>query len=87
VLDCAKGLDVLPAAIAGGLAQEIRRRAEPPPTCSVHERQLVDLIASGRNIPIIAAEPYLAPSTVKTHVRWLSEKLGVADRAAVPSRR
>jgi two-component system, NarL family, nitrate/nitrite response regulator NarL len=54
---------------------------------SPRERQVLDLIASGRNIPIIAAELYLAPSTVKTHVQWLSEKLGVADPAAAPSRR
>jgi two-component system nitrate/nitrite response regulator NarL len=55
VLDCAKGLDVLSAGIAGGLAQEIRRRAEPPPTVlSRRERAVLDLIASGRNIPAVA---------------------------------
>ncbi|MGF2952418.1 LuxR C-terminal-related transcriptional regulator, partial [Mycobacterium sp. THU-M116] len=32
--------------------------------------------------PAIAAELYLAPSTVKTHVQRLYEKLGVGDRAA-----
>ena len=36
--------------------EEIRRRAEPPPTVlSPRERQVLDLIACGRNIPAIAA--------------------------------
>lgn len=83
VLNCAKGRDVLPPSIAVGLAGEIRRRADPAaPVLSRREREVLGLIAQGRSIPAIAQELYLAPSTVKTHVQRLYEKLGVSDRAA-----
>jgi len=83
VLDCARGRDVLPAGLAVGLAGEIRRRAEPAgPVLSPREREVLDLIARGMSIPAMASELFLAPSTVKTHVGRLYEKLGVGDRAA-----
>ncbi|MEI7656315.1 MAG: ATP-binding protein, partial [Actinomycetes bacterium] len=46
------------------------------------EREVLGMIAEGASIPPIAKELYLAPSTVKTHVQRLYEKLGVGDRAA-----
>jgi two-component system nitrate/nitrite response regulator NarL len=83
VLNCAKGRDILSPGLAAGLAGEIRRRAEPSaPVLSPREREVLDLIAAGHTIPAIAARLYLAPSTVKTHVQRLYEKLGVSDRAA-----
>ncbi len=83
VLDCAKGRDVLAPRLASGLAVEIRRRAEPTgPQLSAREREVLSLIAHGRSIPSIAEALFLAPSTVKTHVQRLYEKLGVGDRAA-----
>ena len=83
VLDCAKGRDVVSPALVTGLAGEIRRRAEPAaPLLSAREREVLGRIARGQSIPAIAAELYLAPSTVKTHVQRLYEKLGVSDRAA-----
>jgi two-component system nitrate/nitrite response regulator NarL len=83
VLDCAEGRDVVPAALAAGLAGEIRRRGEAQaPALSPREREVLNFIAQGLSIPAIAAELYLAPSTVKTHVQRLYEKLGVSDRAA-----
>jgi two-component system, NarL family, nitrate/nitrite response regulator NarL len=83
VLDCAKGRDVVSPAMAAGLAGEIRRRAEAETTAlSPREREVLNFIAQGYSIPTIAAELYLAPSTVKTHVQRLYEKLGVGDRAA-----
>jgi two-component system nitrate/nitrite response regulator NarL len=83
VLDCAKGRDVLAPRLASGLAVEIRRRAEPSgPTLSSREREVLNMIALGRTIPAIAESLFLAPSTVKTHVQRLYEKLGVGDRAA-----
>ncbi|CPR11388.1 NarL_1 [Mycobacterium bohemicum DSM 44277] len=83
VLDCAQGRDVVAPALAGGLAAEIRQRAEPAgPVLSAREREVLNRIARGQSIPVIAGELYVAPSTVKTHVQRLYEKLGVSDRAA-----
>jgi two-component system, NarL family, nitrate/nitrite response regulator NarL len=83
VLDCASGRDVVAPSLVGGLAGEIRQRAAPAaPVLSAREREVLGLIARGRTIPAIAGELYVAPSTVKTHVQRLYEKLGVSDRAA-----
>lgn len=83
VLTCAKGRDVIAPHLAAGLANEIRRRAEPErPMLSPREQEVLRLIAQGSTIPAIAAELYLAPSTVKTHVQRLYDKLGVSDRAS-----
>ncbi|MGP4055846.1 response regulator [Mycobacterium sp. 4D054] len=83
VLDCAEGRDVVAPALTAGLAGEIRRRAEPDgPVLSPREREVLALIAAGSSIPAMAKELFLAPSTVKTHVQRLYEKLGVSDRAA-----
>ena len=82
VLDCAKGRDVVAPSLAAGRG-EIRKRAEPEgPVLSPREREVLKLIAAGSSIPAMAKELYLAPSTVKTHVQRLYEKLGVGDRAA-----
>lgn len=83
VVRCAKGKDVLTPELAAGLASEIRRRNEPDvPALSPREREVLKLIAAGSSIPAMAKELFLAPSTVKTHVQRLYEKLGVNDRAA-----
>ena len=83
VLDCAKGRDVVAPSLAAGLVGEIRRRAEPEgPVLSPREREVLVLIAGGSTIPAMAKELFLAPSTVKTHVQRLYDKLGVSDRAA-----
>lgn len=83
VLQCARGHDVISPALAAGLAGEIRRRAEPTgPVLSPREREILNLIAAGRTIPAMASQLFLAPSTVKTHVQRLYEKLEVGDRAA-----
>jgi two-component system, NarL family, nitrate/nitrite response regulator NarL len=83
VLNCARGRDVVAPGLAAGLAGEIRRRRESDaPKLSQREREVLTLIASGRTIPAMAEQLYLAPSTVKTHVQRLYEKLGVGDRGA-----
>jgi two-component system nitrate/nitrite response regulator NarL len=83
VLECAKGRDVVAPSLASGLAGEIRKQGKSDaPTLSPREREVLKLIAAGGSIPAMAKELFLAPSTVKTHVQRLYEKLGVGDRAA-----
>lgn len=82
VLDCARGRDVVAASLTAGLAGEIRKRAQPAgPSLSTREREVLRMIAAGQTVPAIARALFLAPSTVKTHVQRLYEKLGVGDRA------
>jgi two-component system, NarL family, nitrate/nitrite response regulator NarL len=83
VLRVAKGATVVPAELAVGLADQIRLRAESSgPVLSERERQVLKGFAEGQSIPELAAELFLAVSTVKTHTQRLYEKLGVSDRAA-----
>lgn len=83
VLECANGREVLSPSLAAGLVREVRRHTEPSgPTLSPREHEVLNMIAAGKSIPAVAAELYLAPSTVKTHVQRLYDKLGVGDRAA-----
>lgn len=83
VLRVAAGRTVVPAELAAGLAGQIRLRAGgTAPALSAREREVLRGFAAGRSIPQLAAELFLAPSTVKTHTQRLYEKLGVSDRAA-----
>lgn len=83
VLDCAKGIDVVAPRLASRLAMEIRRRAEPPgQALSSREQEVLTMLGDGKTVAAIAGELYLAPSTVKTHVQRVYEKLGVSGRAA-----
>jgi two-component system nitrate/nitrite response regulator NarL len=83
VLSCAKGRDVVAPNLAAGLVGEIQRRNDSDtPTLSAREREVLGYIAGGQTIPAMAKEMFLAPSTVKTHVQRLYEKLGVGDRGA-----
>jgi two-component system nitrate/nitrite response regulator NarL len=83
VLNCAKGRDVVAPNLAAGLVGEIQRRNDSDtPMLSPREREVLGYIAGGQSIPAMAKEMFLAPSTVKTHVQRLYEKLGVGDRGA-----
>ena len=79
----AAGETVLAPEIQSGLVAEMRRRAQPPrPILSERETEVLRLIAEGLTAPEIASRLYISPSTVKTHVKNLFEKLSVGDRAA-----
>ena len=83
VVKCAAGDTYLPAEVAGGLAGEIQRQSKGTATLlTARESQVVAMMADGLSIPQIAARLHLAPSTVKTHVQNLYDKLGVSDRGA-----
>ena len=83
VQQVARGRTVVPPELAAGLASQIRLRSYAAgPVLSERERQVLQAFAAGKSIPAVAAELFLAPSTVKTHTQRLYEKLGVSDRAA-----
>jgi two-component system nitrate/nitrite response regulator NarL len=83
VVAVARGQTVLSPEIQSGLAEQIQRReAAPCPVLSPREQDVLQLIAAGGSAPEIARQLHLSPSTVKTHMQSLYEKLGVSDRAA-----
>jgi two-component system, NarL family, nitrate/nitrite response regulator NarL len=83
VVACARGEDVLPPELVGSLTAQVRQHAQgQAPMLSERERQILRLIADGKSVPDMAAELYLAQTTIKTHIRRLYEKLGVSDRGA-----
>lgn len=83
VVACARGEKVLPPELVTSLATQVHQHAQSQtPLLSERERQILRLIAQGRTVPEMATELFLAPTTVKTHIRRLYEKLGVSDRGA-----
>jgi DNA-binding NarL/FixJ family response regulator len=54
--------------------------AEVVGTLSLRERQVLTLLASGRETPAIATALRISPLTVKTHIARLLSKLGVSRR-------
>ena len=55
--------------------------ATPFPILTERERQILSLIAKGRNNQSIASELFLSPKTVANHVSNIFAKLQVADRS------
>ena len=83
VMACARGDSVLPPELVTSLASQVRAHAQSDaPILSERERQILRLIADGMSVPDMARELFLAPTTVKTHIRRMYEKLGVSDRGA-----
>jgi two-component system, NarL family, nitrate/nitrite response regulator NarL len=83
VMACARGESVLPPELVTSLATQVHQRAHSEaPLLSERERQILRLIADGKSVPDMAKELFLAPTTVKTHIRRMSETLGVSDRGA-----
>jgi two-component system nitrate/nitrite response regulator NarL len=79
----ARGGTVLAPEVQPGLVDEMRARSQTTtPLLTAREGEVLRLIADGRSAPEIGAQLYVSPSTVKTHIRNLFEKLGVSDRAA-----
>jgi len=58
------------------------RRDHDRPILSEREHEILKLTADGWSRSQIATELHLSPSTVKTHMEHVYEKLGVSDRAA-----
>ncbi len=68
---------------ASGLAAALRRRRTAAPTydLSARERQVLDLLMAGRSVPSLAASLHISPSTAKTYVSRVYDKLGARNRA------
>src|ERR1700744_6629862 len=83
VARCARGERYVPAQLAGGLAAEVHQRARGGAALlSPRELEVVRMIAEGLSVPQIDRRIHLAPTTVRTHVQNLYQKLGVSDRGA-----
>jgi two-component system, NarL family, nitrate/nitrite response regulator NarL len=83
VMQVARGETVIPGGLTEGLAAQIRLRAQPSaPALTPRELDVLKGFARGLSIPQLAAELFVAPSTVKTHTQRLYGKLDVSDRAA-----
>jgi DNA-binding NarL/FixJ family response regulator len=68
---------------AAGLAAALRRQRQFVSACelSAREREVLDHLVAGRSVPSIAALLHISPSTAKTYVARVYEKLGARSRA------
>jgi two-component system nitrate/nitrite response regulator NarL len=83
IIDIAQGGTVLPEEFHGGLAAEIRaRHRKDKPDLTEREIEILQGIAQGFSAAELGDRLGLAPSTVKTHLTRIYDKLGVSERAA-----
>jgi two-component system nitrate/nitrite response regulator NarL len=84
IVAVARGGTALAPQVQAGLAAEIqqRERSDGPPELSPRETQVLQMIAEGHSAPEIGRRIHLSPTTVKSHLHSLYDKLGVSDRAA-----
>ena len=84
----ARGDALLSPTVTRRLIAEFAGRPEQRRVATAHlnvlterEREVMALVAGGRNNDEIAAELYVSPATAKTHVSRAMSKLGARDRA------
>ena len=65
---------------ADGLAAALRRRASGP-QLTPREFEVLQLLARGSAVSVVAKELYMSESTVKTHIKRIYDKLGARTRA------
>jgi len=84
IITIARGETALAPEVQAGLAAEIqqRERADGRPELTAREAEVLRMIAEGLSAPQIGKQIHLSPTTVKSHLHTLYEKLGVSDRAA-----
>jgi two-component system nitrate/nitrite response regulator NarL len=79
----AQGETVLAPNVQSALMRAVRDRRDRPATVlSPREGEVLRFLAEGLSAPQIARELHLSPSTIKTHLQRLYERLQVSDRAA-----
>jgi DNA-binding NarL/FixJ family response regulator len=68
------------------IARRVIEHLKPPTSATLvgqlsqRELEVLKLMVEGKSNPEIAAELYLSPNTVKTHIRGIMNKLAVDDR-------
>ena len=84
IVTVARGGTALAPEVQAGLAEAVqqRERADGRPELTPRESEVLQMIAEGLSAPEIGRRIHLSPTTVKTHLHTLYEKLGVSDRAA-----
>jgi two-component system nitrate/nitrite response regulator NarL len=84
IIAVARGDTVIPPALQGGLASEIRARREraDDPLLTKRELEILRLAADGLSAPEIADRLVVSVTTVKTHLQHVYAKLEVSDRTA-----
>lgn len=66
-----------------GLAEAMRRRQESPvATLTTREMEVLGLLVEGASVAQVGKQLYMSPSTVKTHIGKIYEKLGAHNRAS-----
>ena len=69
---------------ASGLAEAMRRRSEAPQaTLTARESEVLKLLVEGASVTQVGRALYMSPSTVKTHIGKIYDKLGAHNRASV----
>lgn len=83
VLAAAKGETVLSPQLQSALLSQVRQQAlREEPALSPREREILKLVSDGRTGTEIGRELHLSPTTVKSYMQRIYEKLGVNDRAS-----
>jgi two-component system nitrate/nitrite response regulator NarL len=83
IVQVAGGATVISPVAQRGLADALRtQQAEPRPTLTPREIDILTRAADGGTTQDIAGELHISVATVKTHLQHAYEKLGVSDRAA-----
>ncbi|HMM96960.1 response regulator transcription factor [Phycicoccus sp.] len=68
---------------ASGLAEAMRRQHETPTTTlTSRETEVLKLLVEGASVAQVGRQLFMSPSTVKTHIGKIYEKLGAHNRAS-----
>ncbi len=68
---------------ASGLAEAMRRQHETPQTTlTARETEVLKLLVEGASVAQVGRQLFMSPSTVKTHIGKIYEKLGAHNRAS-----
>lgn len=68
---------------ASGLAEAMRRQSETPQTTLTNrETEVLKLLVEGSSVAQVGRQLFMSPSTVKTHIGKIYDKLGAHNRAS-----